>query len=181
MAGQIGSYNTLCFCRSWRSWAGRYAGPRTSAGPSVTPSHHRPTPPLTRTSLALQIQSNALAALEAIDKDMAAEIMAAGCVTGDRINGLVDGVSGQWYVKFDTYHPAVDQGMPVTRVVSRVELQRILAKYAMKYGGEDVIAADTKVVSYAEDKVNGRARVRASPFLCAVVSRCVGTRAFGCF
>lgn len=91
---------------------------------------------------------------------MADEIMAAGCVTGDRINGLVDGVSGQWYVKFDTYHPAVDQGMPITRVVSRVELQRILAKYAMKYGGEGVIAADTKVLSYNEDEVDGKKRVR---------------------
>jgi len=109
----------------------------------------------------IQIQSNALAALEAIDAEMAEEIMAAGCVTGDRINGLVDGVSGKWYVKFDTYKPAVDQGMPITRVVSRVALQRILAKYAVKYGGEDVIAADTKVLSYEEDQVNGKGRIWA--------------------
>jgi len=44
----------------------------------------------------IQIQSNALAALEAIDLDVAEQVMAAGCVTGDRINGLVDGVSGNW-------------------------------------------------------------------------------------
>lgn len=44
----------------------------------------------------IQIQSNALAALEAIDMEVAEEVMRVGCVTGDRINGLVDGVSGSW-------------------------------------------------------------------------------------
>lgn len=44
----------------------------------------------------IQVQSNALAALEAIDMDVAEEIMNAGCITGDRINGLVDGISGNW-------------------------------------------------------------------------------------
>lgn len=44
----------------------------------------------------IQIQSNALAALEAIDPDVADEVMRLGCITGDRINGLVDGVSGSW-------------------------------------------------------------------------------------
>lgn len=44
----------------------------------------------------IQIQSNALAALEAIDLEVAEEVMRVGCITGDRINGLVDGVSGSW-------------------------------------------------------------------------------------
>ena len=43
-----------------------------------------------------QIQSNALAALEAIDSEMAEEILANGCITGDRVNGLCDGVTGDW-------------------------------------------------------------------------------------
>uniref|UniRef100_J3LYC4 Uncharacterized protein n=1 Tax=Oryza brachyantha TaxID=4533 RepID=J3LYC4_ORYBR len=46
----------------------------------------------------IQIQSNALAALEAMDMSVAEEVMREGCVTGDRINGLVDGISGSWYV-----------------------------------------------------------------------------------
>lgn len=45
----------------------------------------------------IQIQSNALAALEAIDIGVAEEVMEAGCITGDRINGLVDGVCGTWW------------------------------------------------------------------------------------
>ena len=48
----------------------------------------------------LQVQSNALAALEAIDKEMADKILAEGCITGDRINGLVDGATGKWYRLF---------------------------------------------------------------------------------
>jgi zeaxanthin epoxidase len=44
----------------------------------------------------IQIQSNALAALEAIDFNVAEEVMRIGCITGNRINGLVDGVSGSW-------------------------------------------------------------------------------------
>jgi hypothetical protein len=91
---------------------------------------------------------------------MAAEVMNEGCVTGDRINGLCDGVSGDWYCKFDTYHPAVNNGLPVTRVISRVTLQQILAKYAEKIGGPGVIQGQSKVVEFSEDSVQGKDRVR---------------------
>lgn len=95
----------------------------------------------------IQIQSNALAALEAIDIDVADEVMRAGCITGDRINGLVDGVSGKWYIKFDTFTPAAERGLPVTRVISRMTLQQILAHAV----GEDIIMNACNVVSF-EDK-----------------------------
>lgn len=45
---------------------------------------------------AMQVQSNALAALEALDCDVAEQILSSGCVTGDRINGLCDGETGKW-------------------------------------------------------------------------------------
>jgi zeaxanthin epoxidase len=45
-----------------------------------------------------QVQSNALAALQAIDPAVAEEVMRHGCITGDRINGLCDGASGEWWV-----------------------------------------------------------------------------------
>ncbi|BBG96299.1 Zeaxanthin epoxidase, chloroplastic [Prunus dulcis] len=41
----------------------------------------------------IQLMSSALAVLEAIDENVAKQIMAAGCVTGNRTNGFVDGVS----------------------------------------------------------------------------------------
>nr|ACF21781.1 zeaxanthin epoxidase [Gentiana lutea]BAA88842.1 zea-Xanthin epoxidase [Gentiana lutea] len=95
----------------------------------------------------IQIQSNALAALEAIDMDVAEKIMAAGCITGDRINGLVDGISGNWYIKFDTFTPAAERGLPVTRVVSRMTLQQILASAV----GEDIIKNESNVVDFKDD------------------------------
>ncbi|XP_058765997.1 zeaxanthin epoxidase, chloroplastic-like [Vicia villosa] len=95
----------------------------------------------------IQIQSNALAALEAIDSDVADEVMRVGCITGDRINGLVDGVSGSWYVKFDTFTPAVERGLPVTRVISRMVLQGILARAV----GEDIVMNASNVVSFVDD------------------------------
>ncbi|XP_061342071.1 zeaxanthin epoxidase, chloroplastic-like isoform X2 [Gastrolobium bilobum] len=94
----------------------------------------------------IQIQSNALAALEAIDLQVADEVMRVGCITGDRINGLVDGVSGSWYIKFDTFTPAVERGLPVTRVISRMALQEILARAV----GEDVIMNTSNVVDFVD-------------------------------
>nr|ART29442.1 chloroplast zeaxanthin epoxidase 1 [Lobosphaera incisa] len=110
----------------------------------------------------IQVQSNALAALEAIDRETAEKIMGAGCITGDRVNGLCDGVTGKWYVKFDTYHPAVENGLPVTRVISRQLLQEYLAEAVRRLGGEDTILNDCHVVNF-EEKVDetGRKRVWA--------------------
>ncbi|KAK8673980.1 hypothetical protein V6N13_112288 [Hibiscus sabdariffa] len=95
----------------------------------------------------IQIQSNALAALEAIDMEVAEKVMEAGCITGDRINGLVDGVSGTWYIKFDTFTPAAEKGLPVTRVISRMTLQEILARAV----GEDLIFNESNVVDFEDD------------------------------
>ncbi|KAI5684542.1 hypothetical protein M9H77_05770 [Catharanthus roseus] len=95
----------------------------------------------------IQIQSNALAALEAIDINVAEDVMNAGCITGDRINGLVDGISGNWYIKFDTFTPAAERGLPVTRVISRMTLQQILARAV----GEDVIMNESNVINFEDD------------------------------
>lgn len=110
----------------------------------------------------IQVQSNALAALEAIDKSVAEQVLAEGCITGDRINGLCDGVTGQWYVKFDTFHPAVDKGLPVTRVISRFVLQKLLAEACQSLAGDSVIMNNTVITDF-EEKVDdsGRKRVWA--------------------
>ncbi|XP_048549422.1 zeaxanthin epoxidase, chloroplastic [Triticum urartu] len=78
---------------------------------------------------------------------VAEEVMREGCVTGDRINGLVDGISGSWYIKFDTFTPAADRGLPVTRVISRMTLQQILARAV----GDDAIMNDCHVVDFTDD------------------------------
>ncbi|XP_058777982.1 zeaxanthin epoxidase, chloroplastic-like [Vicia villosa] len=94
----------------------------------------------------IQIQSNALAVLEAIDLNVAEEVMKVGCITGDRINGLVDGISGSWYIKLDTFTHAVERGLPVTRVISRMALQEILARAV----GDDVLMNASNVVDFVD-------------------------------
>lgn len=59
-------------------------------------------------------------------------------------------LSWRRYVKFDTFHPAVDIGLPVTRVISRVVLQRKLAEKAEELEGKGVLANDCHVVDYEE-------------------------------
>ncbi len=99
----------------------------------------------------IQVQSNALAALQALDEGVAEEVLRRGCITGDRINGLCDGVSGEWYCKFDTFHPAVDRGLPVTRVISRQILQEILARRVEELGGSEVVENGVTVVEYKQE------------------------------
>lgn len=55
------------------------------------------------------------------------------------------------YVKFDTFHPAVDRGLPVTRVISRVVLQQLLAETAFGMAGEDLVLNDQTVVDYQHE------------------------------
>lgn len=99
----------------------------------------------------IQVQSNALAALEALDAQVTDEVLAAGVMTGDRVNGLCDGVSGDWYVKFDMFHLAADAGLPVTRVVSRFALQGILADACERIGGPGVLVNGSHVVGFDEE------------------------------
>ena len=74
----------------------------------------------------IQLGSNALATLEAINPDVAAQIMEEGIVTGDRVNGLLDGKTGEWYSRFDTREPARKYGLPLTLVINRYRLLDIL-------------------------------------------------------
>ncbi|GAU40385.1 hypothetical protein TSUD_265290, partial [Trifolium subterraneum] len=61
-----------------------------------------------------------------IDESVMKKIMEAGCVTGDRINGLADGVSGEWFTELDLLTPASRKGLPLTLVICRMTLQDIL-------------------------------------------------------
>ena len=69
------------------------------------------------------------------------------------------------YVKFDTFHPAVEKGLPVTRVISRVTLQQILASACIRAAGEGVILNDCRVVDYEET-------VRLRTVACSSMANC---------
>ena len=82
---------------------------------------------------------------------------------------------GRRYVKFDTFHPAVDKGLPVTRVVSRVTLQAILAEACKRVAGEGVIQNNVHIVDY-EEKVRAQGRVHAETCpgeLCMLNTKCL--------
>ena len=53
----------------------------------------------------IQLQCNSQGALDSIDPAMAEEVFERGIITGDRVNGLLDGVSGEWFYRFDTRQP----------------------------------------------------------------------------
>ena len=88
----------------------------------------------------IQIQSNALRAIERINPQIVEELKAAGTVTADRVSGLKIGYRkgnklaglydrGDWLVRFDTIGPALEAGLNPTIVVDRPVIQQILIKH----------------------------------------------------
>ena len=85
------------------------------------------------------------------------------------------------YVKFDTFHPAVEKGLPVTRVISRVVLQQILAEACMRVAGEGVILNDCRVVDYEETVRPSHLSPSSSPVPSNVIQGdCVSERQSHC-
>ncbi|KAL3611053.1 hypothetical protein D5086_002073 [Populus alba] len=85
--------------------------------------------------------------VKVIDGNVAKQIMEAGCVTGDRINGVADGVSGKWFIKFNLLNHAMKRGLPVTSVICRMALQDILLNGV----GLDIVRNKSKVVDFIQD------------------------------
>ena len=81
----------------------------------------------------IQIQSNALWALQRIRPILYDAIEEAGVRTGDRLSGIKDGLRYQegWLVKFDAATPALQSGLPLTLAINRVVLQDIFLKYGI--------------------------------------------------
>ena len=73
----------------------------------------------------IQLASNAMESLKSLDAELYAEIEARATWTGNRTNGIKDGIRNEWYAKFDLESPAKSRGMPYTCVVERPELQEL--------------------------------------------------------
>eukprot|EP00592_Proboscia_alata_P009536 CAMPEP_0194359262 /NCGR_PEP_ID=MMETSP0174-20130528/6530_1 /TAXON_ID=216777 /ORGANISM="Proboscia alata, Strain PI-D3" /LENGTH=538 /DNA_ID=CAMNT_0039130065 /DNA_START=92 /DNA_END=1708 /DNA_ORIENTATION=+ len=87
----------------------------------------------------IQLASNALRVLdEMCDKKVYDSIMSKFTFTGDKENGIKDGIRDEWYAKFDLAGPAEARGMPYTGVIERPDLQEIflgsLAKDTVQNG-----------------------------------------------
>jgi len=95
----------------------------------------------------IQLASNAMQAFRSIDAELYSEIEARATWTGNRTNGIKDGVRNEWYAKFDLKSPAESRGMPFTCVVERPELQEIL----MRRTGSN-IRLGAGVESYSQDE-----------------------------
>jgi len=76
----------------------------------------------------IQLASNAMQALRSIDTQLYSEIEERATWTGNRTNGIKDGIRNEWYAKFDLKSPAESRSMPFTCVVERPELQEILMR-----------------------------------------------------
>lgn len=73
----------------------------------------------------IQLASNALRIIEEMDKPIYDQVMEKFTFTGDKENGIKDGIRDDWYAKFDLATPAEDRGMPYTGVIERPDLQDI--------------------------------------------------------
>lgn len=73
----------------------------------------------------IQLASNALKILNEMDAKVYNEIMEKFTFTGDKENGIKDGIRTEWYAKFDLGSPAEARDMPYTGVIERPDLQEI--------------------------------------------------------
>lgn len=94
----------------------------------------------------IQLASNALRIIEEMDADVSKKIMKKFTFTGDKENGIKDGIRDEWYAKFDLAGPAESRSMPYTGVIERPDLQQIyldaLPKGVVK-NGDGVVGYST--------------------------------------
>lgn len=108
----------------------------------------------------IQIQSNALRAIQRINSKVFEELVAAGTVTADRVSGLKIGYKkgifaglgeqyekGDWLVRFDTLGPAMEAGLPPTVVVDRPVIQQIMLKHGFDEG---TVRIDSRIQDYVD-------------------------------
>jgi len=104
----------------------------------------------------IQIQSNALRALQRINPAIYNELVRVGTVTADRVSGLKIGYDagnvlageydrGDWLVRFDTVGPAMEAGLPATIVVDRPVIQQIFVKLGFP---ADTVRIRSRVAKY---------------------------------
>ncbi len=76
----------------------------------------------------IQIASNGLEAVKRIDEELHDDILKAATCIGDRVNGLKDGISNEWFATFDLKSPAEARGQRPSVVIDRPVLQELLLR-----------------------------------------------------
>ncbi|VEU34062.1 unnamed protein product [Pseudo-nitzschia multistriata] len=137
----------------------------------------------------IQLASNALKILNEMDTTVYDQIMDKFTFTGDKENGIKDGIRTEWYAKFDLASPAEARGMPYTGVIERPDLQEIylnnLPKGTVRNGdGISTYTTDSetgRVTCEMESgaKITGDVLIGADGIWSAVRSKMHGTPAKG--
>jgi zeaxanthin epoxidase len=73
----------------------------------------------------IQLASNAMQLIQQMDSAIYKQVVDKFTTTGDKTNGIKDGIRTEWYAKFDLASPAADRNMPYTGVIDRPDLQEI--------------------------------------------------------
>lgn len=73
----------------------------------------------------IQLASNALEIIKTMDEPVYQQVMDKFTFTGDKENGIKDGIRDEWYAKFDLGSPAESRNMAYTGVIERPDLQNI--------------------------------------------------------
>jgi len=99
----------------------------------------------------IQLASNALQVLKEMDSDVFSSILHKFTFTGNKKNGIKDGIRNDWYSTFDLATPAESRHMPYTGVIERPDLQQIyldaLPK-GMVQNGDGIVAYETNPKGY---------------------------------
>eukprot|EP00560_Eucampia_antarctica_P007267 CAMPEP_0197829254 /NCGR_PEP_ID=MMETSP1437-20131217/5676_1 /TAXON_ID=49252 ORGANISM="Eucampia antarctica, Strain CCMP1452" /NCGR_SAMPLE_ID=MMETSP1437 /ASSEMBLY_ACC=CAM_ASM_001096 /LENGTH=512 /DNA_ID=CAMNT_0043430801 /DNA_START=241 /DNA_END=1779 /DNA_ORIENTATION=+ len=94
----------------------------------------------------IQLASNALEIVKTMDTEIYDQVMEKFVFTGDKENGIKDGIRDEWYAKFDLKSPADDRNMPYTGVIERPDLQQIYLDSIPKgvvQNGDGVVSYET--------------------------------------
>lgn len=103
----------------------------------------------------IQLASNALEVLKEMDEDVFNQIMEKFTFTGNKMNGIKDGIRTEWYAKFDLASPAEARNMPYTGVIERPDLQEIYLRNLPK----GCVQNGDGVKSYTTDSKTGAVTV----------------------
>jgi len=116
----------------------------------------------------IQIASNAAESIRRIDEGVYQKILHRSTIIGDRMNGLKDGLSDEWFATFDLDSPARRRGQVSSVVIDRPVLQEILL-------GEvgHCVTKDTEVIGC--EQVGERMQVQLSTGMMAEGDLLIGS------
>jgi len=99
----------------------------------------------------IQLASNALQVMKDMDRPIYDLIMDKFTFTGDKENGIKDGIRDEWYAKFDLAGPAEARDMPYTGVIERPDLQQIFLDAipdGVVQNGDGIVSYETNADGY---------------------------------